>query len=150
MRRRALFGGMALAALLALADAPARADGGDAGETMVSAVLILPADVPAAEGRATLDVTVSLSNDGAEAATLRVPTPCDVHDWTLSDRDGHVVAERGPEICQQVIAEKTLSAGQTLTERRALRVPGGLRAGAAYRLDYRFWGVAASADFTAK
>ena len=149
MRRRALSRGIALAALVALAAGSAAAAGEAEGE-MVSAVLILPADIAAAPGAATLDVTVSLSNDGTDPATLRVPTPCDVHDWRLADRAGHLVAAREEQICQQVIAEKTLSAGQILTERRALRVAGGLKAGETYRLDYRFWGVPASAEFTAK
>jgi hypothetical protein len=109
-----------------------------------------PGEIPAGLAPLSLQIVPSIRNKGTVPGRLYAATPCDVHEWTLTDEAGEVVAQSADEICAQHVAERAIAPGEVVSEPQDIVVPGGLVAGQTYRLAYRYWGLNAIARLIPK
>jgi len=115
----------------------------------VKATLKIPAVV--SPDAALIQGEVTLENNANDIVAVSVPRSCDVHDWVMRDAADKLVMTKDPVECAEQPATKSLAPGAIVVEKVWLYMsPNAMHSGNKYKIDYRFWGQPAQAEFTAR
>lgn len=108
--------------------------------------------MPVSQENAKTNVAVELAiqNGSGKAITLTRSGACNVHLWTVSDASGNIVDDR--TICPALFdpQSKSISAGETFSERYDLKLASRKYGRGRYTLHFTFWGLESSAAFDVK
>jgi hypothetical protein len=110
--------------------------------------LELDAPKSVASAAAVLQARIALENRTASPITVTVPTSCAIRDWRITDRAGQQIMRKRATLCEPAEQNRELKPGEVIEETATIPLtPNVLNERRAYRLEYRFWGQPAIAQF---